>query len=480
MASKSTDEKPPVNKGIDSTPPPTKARRSGALGAAFKLLGLGTVLGVVASVRIFNEGVFIPWSCSVLGYDCSKRYNVEFRGYVNEDYKSAEDAFKNNFFIGDDVGAAVTVYVDGEIVIDMQGGWQNVEDRIPYTNNTLQMVFSSTKALTSIVVAQMVEKGLLSYDEKIATYWPEFAQGNKENVTVEDLMQHAAGVGFFDKPLSTAEAEDPERFSHILAAQPHNFGGVRTRGYHGTSRGWYVNEILRRVANRTVHDVAMELNEKYDIEWNLKPYQEKYDSRIAPFYPAPKLVNLYRVIKLLGVRGFIDRIFTSEDAIRKMPRGMLDNASLDDHITLRHRRIESPSFSGFTNSRSIAKLAAMMANGGKAIVDGEPDLLNEETYALATGPVPVDFDLFFQLPMPALKGGWGISDGIAIEGVQFVGWAGMGGSVFIWNPEHKIGFGYCMNGMHPTSDRPDRRSMSILRAVVKRVLEKEAATQNVL
>ncbi|KAI8138237.1 beta-lactamase/transpeptidase-like protein [Fennellomyces sp. T-0311] len=477
MASKTTKGQSKVAKASspDTVPKaPAEAKRS-VVWVLLKVIGLVLVLTAVAIARIANEGAFTPWSCSVFGYGCSKRYDVPFSGYVDEEYVSAEQAFKENFFRGEDIGATATAYVDGKLVLNVQGGWQSVEKRIPYTESSLQMVFSSTKSLAYIAVAQFVDKGALSYDEKIATYWPEFAQGNKENVTLGDLMQHAAGVSYLDRPVTSEEFDDPERRSRILAAQPHTFGGVRTRAYHAATHGWYINEILRRVANCTVNDVAAELNEKYGIEWHLRPYQEQYDDRIAHFYEAPTIPHISRSIKMLGgLSNFIQIVRGKNPVLAKTStNGVLDSGSIEGYTTLRLRRIESPAYSGFTNSHSIAKLAAMMANGGKAIVDGEPDLLSSETYTLATEPMPVEFDVLFQKPMAAVKGGWGSVDGFVIEDVQFFGWIGMGGSVFLWNPEHKIGFGYSMNGFVPTFDAPDNRSVSILRAIVKQALKKK-------
>ena len=110
----------------------------------------------------------------------------------------------------------------------------------------------------------------------------------------------------------------------------------------------------------------------------------------------------------------------------------------------------------------------MMANNGKAIVANEPDLLNATTYAYVTEPVPVDYDAFMMRNVSSLRGGFTVMDNLIIDNVTFVGWTGMGGSIFFWNQEYKIGFGYCTNSMasfHPA----DNRSMSILRAIVKQV-----------
>lgn len=116
----------------------------------------------------------------------------------------------------------------------------------------------------------------------------------------------------------------------------------------------------------------------------------------------------------------------------------------------------------------MAKLAAMMANGGKAIQDDEPDLLDEKTYALATEPVEVEYDWATRRYVPSLRSGFAVVTEHVIDNVTFIGWTGLGGSILYWNPEHRIGFGYCPNGMARLPS-PDHRSLSILEALVKRV-----------
>ena len=113
-----------------------------------------------------------------------------------------------------------------------------------------------------------------------------------------------------------------------------------------------------------------------------------------------------------------------------------------------------------------------MANYGKAIVAGEPDLLGPKGYAVATEDIPLEFDLLIGKNFPAVKGGWGKFNEFVIDGVEFTGWTGLGGSIFWWNNEHKIGYGYCMNAM-PTFDSPDPRSIKILKAIVAQVLKKK-------
>ena len=117
----------------------------------------------------------------------------------------------------------------------------------------------------------------------------------------------------------------------------------------------------------------------------------------------------------------------------------------------------------------------MMANDGKAVVDGEPDLLSPEGYALVNTRIDLpEYDLITEKALPQEKGGWAVFDQIIIEGPEFTGWSGtsgMSGSLFVWDQEHKIVFGYVMNAI-PSWETPDRRSIGILKQIVKQALKK--------
>ncbi|KAI8391207.1 beta-lactamase/transpeptidase-like protein [Radiomyces spectabilis] len=433
-------------------------------------------VGAALVHQYLSKGPYIPWTCALFEYKCPR--DIPFSGFAQLEYADVFAKFQENFNRGREVGAMVTAYVDGELVIDAYGGWQDAKKRIPYTNETLQLSWSSTKMLSAIIVAQYVEKGLLSYDEKIATYWPEFAQNNKSDVTLGDLMQHAAGVSWLDEPLSAAVAADLDQLAIVLAKQPHNFGGVRTRGYHAVTQGWCINEIIRRVdpAHRTINDIAAELNKVYNIEWYLKPHEPKFDRRIGPHYkPSPFYRKMRQWAKSLGLNLYDDAdstVTVDYDLIyRAAGISMPDQVAHTEMWKIRH--VEGPAYNGYTNSRSMAKLAAMMANKGHAIVKGEPDLLNEKTWTEAMKPVPVDVDVLLNgAPSPSLRGGFGIGPGQTIDGVVFAGWEGNGGSIFWWNEEYKIGVGYTMNAMIDGVP-PDYRSTELVRLLVKHVKEKK-------
>jgi CubicO group peptidase (beta-lactamase class C family) len=119
------------------------------------MLALGQTISLIIpliSYIVYQSATkppFMSTSCALTGFiDCPG--SIPIHGYANDEYKEAYDMFINNFKNGQDIGAAMAVYVDGQKVIDVQGGWQDKEKKIEYTKDTLQMVFSSTKTLVSL------------------------------------------------------------------------------------------------------------------------------------------------------------------------------------------------------------------------------------------------------------------------------------------------------------------------------------------
>ena len=115
-------------------------------------------------------------------------------GDVDEGYGKLADVFRRNMSSGQEVGAAVAVYRDGRKVVDLWGGFRNGTTQAPWEQDTLVTVFSTTKGIASLAVAVAASRGLISYDAKVADYWPEFAHAGKEAITVRQLLSHQAGL----------------------------------------------------------------------------------------------------------------------------------------------------------------------------------------------------------------------------------------------------------------------------------------------
>ena len=138
-------------------------------------------------------------------------------GNVEEGYGPVADAFRTNFASGEEIGAALAVYRDGHRVVDLWGGYSDGVAKAPWEVDTLVSVFSTTKGVASMAVAVAHSRGLLDYDETVASYWPEFAQAGKEEVTVRQLLSHQAGLPVIDVRLSLDDLASLDRMSDVMA-----------------------------------------------------------------------------------------------------------------------------------------------------------------------------------------------------------------------------------------------------------------------
>lgn len=120
----------------------------------------------------------------------SSREPVEIHGYVEEGFEAVREAFAENFAKRNEIGAACCVYHRGEKVVDLWGGVRNVETGEPWEDDTMALVYSATKGLAAMTPAVAHSRGRLDYDERVSTYWKEFAQNGKEDITVRQLPAH--------------------------------------------------------------------------------------------------------------------------------------------------------------------------------------------------------------------------------------------------------------------------------------------------
>ncbi len=139
------------------------------------------------------------------------------------------EAFAENFSRRKELGAACCVYHHGEKVVDLWGGIRNKATGEPWEEDTMVLVFSATKGLAAMAMALAHSRGLLDYEERVCTYWPEFAQQGKENVTVRQLLAHQAGLFAFDERVDRSVIADLDRLAVVLARQKPDWGRARAR-----------------------------------------------------------------------------------------------------------------------------------------------------------------------------------------------------------------------------------------------------------
>ena len=134
---------------------------------------------------------------------------VVVHGHVSPGFESVREAFADNFTRRRELGGACCVYYRGEKVVDLWGGLRNKRSGEIWDQDTMVVIHSATKGLAAMTLALAHSRGWLDYEERVATYWPEFAQHGKEKITVRQLLSHQAGLFAFDEPVDRRHRRRP-------------------------------------------------------------------------------------------------------------------------------------------------------------------------------------------------------------------------------------------------------------------------------
>lgn len=177
--------------------------------------------------------------------------HAEIHGHADDGYGKVADVFAENFAVRGDVGAAVTLYVAGEKVVDLWGGVADSRSGRPWTADTPAVVFSCTKGIVTICAYLLVQQGQLELDTPVTRYWPEFGQHGKDKITVRDLLTHRAGLMALDRSLTLDEVLRSQPVIEAIEAQTPLWAPGTAHGYHGLTFGWLVGEVIQRVTGTT-------------------------------------------------------------------------------------------------------------------------------------------------------------------------------------------------------------------------------------
>src|SRR5690349_1228853 len=177
---------------------------------------------------------------------------------MTERFPDVRAAFEGNLASGEDVGASFCVTVDGETVVDLWGGFADEDRTRPWRDDTIVGVYSTTKTMPALTALLVADRGELDFAAPVARYWPEFAAGGKEDVTVAQLMSHSAGLCGWREPITRDDLYDWEKATALLAAQEPFWKPGTKSGYHGMTQGYLVGEVVRRITGRSLGTVFRE------------------------------------------------------------------------------------------------------------------------------------------------------------------------------------------------------------------------------
>jgi CubicO group peptidase (beta-lactamase class C family) len=172
---------------------------------------------------------------------------TEIHGYVSKRFEPVRNAFLENFSRRNELGAACCVYHQGEKVVDLWGGIRNTATGAPWEEDTMALVYSATKGLAAMVMAIAHSRGWLDYEERVCTYWPEFAQQGKDKITVRQLLAHQAGLFALPQAADRNLVGDLNKLATVLARQKPAWEPGERQAYHAITLGYYQGELLRRL-----------------------------------------------------------------------------------------------------------------------------------------------------------------------------------------------------------------------------------------
>ena len=375
--------------------------------------------------------------------------------FVAPGWEPVREAFVGHLSSGLDRGAGVAVMHKGKLVVDLMGGHRDKNGDVPYGPETLQVVFSTTKGITALAVAMCVERGLIDYDEKVATYWPEFAAHGKQDITVAQLLSHRGGLYTVDGPITLPEALDWDTVTSRLADTKPLFEPDSTHGYHALTYGWLGGELVRRVTGRSIGDFVQEnIVGPLGVElWIGLPAE--HEPRVAHLMAHPLPEFPPEIAKFMmehsGPGSLGEKALSLNGAFGP---GAFNKPEV--------HAAQIPGANAITNARSLATIYA--ATFGE--VNGVR-LLGEETRRRATTSETPDGEVDAILGHPTVfaKGYMLNSTRNNYGGPDGYGRDGAGGSVACAVPSKGLAISYVMNTMLTTYDGDPRRESYVNAAV---------------
>lgn len=170
-----------------------------------------------------------------------------FETFTQNGLEPVSEAFKANFENELELGAQFCAYQNGELLVDLKGGWADRKQTQPVNEGTLFSVFSSGKAVAALVIAHLADQDRLGYNQHISTIWPEFSAQGKGELSIAQIMSHQAGLSGISNPDWTADDwYDWDKTCSELAAQEPLFPPGSASGYHPVTYGFLAGEIARR------------------------------------------------------------------------------------------------------------------------------------------------------------------------------------------------------------------------------------------
>jgi CubicO group peptidase (beta-lactamase class C family) len=368
--------------------------------------------------------------------------------------------FECNFVRGAEVGASVAVWQDGQQAFCLCSGWRDAAQEAPWTPETMVLVWSATKGLSSACVLHALERSGHDLLTRVSEFWPEFGQNGKQDVTVGEVVSHRAGLSaLIDK---TAAVRDHDAVIRAIESQAPLWESRKEHGYSPRVYGFLADEFVRRLAGKPLGDYWREnFGEPMGLDL---------------WIGLPQSLH-HRAAQMIAARAgcgdsedeFSQAMATPGSLTQEAfstPSGAISPSAMNSPAL---RSASLPSLGAIGSADSLAKFYAMLSLGG--LWDGR-QYFSDRAMAWMTTRLAQGIDKTLRTET-AFSAGF-MMDPLSASGrkkrhlfgpsLSAFGHPGAGGSLGFADPENRLGFAYVMNQME-SGVLPKSRALALVHAL---------------
>ena len=363
-------------------------------------------------------------------------------GFAASGFEAVQEIFEENFANDQELGAGFAVYLDGELIVDLHGGFADRKKQHPWTDQTIVPVYSTTKPIAALVLASLIDALPAGYDTLVADLWPAFSENGKDQVTIGDMVSHQAGLPGFIDPIDPALWLDPPACAAALAPLAPLWAPGSAHGYHPLTWGYLIGEVVRRIDGRSLGTILRE-----DIA----------GAAGIDFQIGTPATDHARVAEIMRPRAMPD-LGEINDATRA---AFLTKWSAPDRGGAIWREIEIPSANGIGTAKAVAALYGIYAHEGR--LNGER-ILSEAAFDSLIESRVKGQDLVLPYVTEFAAGVMRNNIGLYGPNPDTLCHSGWGGSLALGDPDRHLSLAYVMN-RQSNSLQADPRATRLIHSV---------------
>ncbi|WP_084420814.1 serine hydrolase domain-containing protein [Henriciella litoralis] len=348
---------------------------------------------------------------------------ADIRGKVAAGFEPVRDVFEATFEAGEELGAGFAAILDGEVIIDLQGGYADRAKEKLWDDRTLVPIYSTTKGISALVIASVIGELNDDYETRVSEIWPEFAAAGKAEVTLGEMLSHQAGLVGFVEPIDPELWLDPPALAAALAELEPMWEPGTAHGYHPSTWGYLAGEVVKRFTGRSLGTILREdFCEPGDVDFHIGLPESEHD-RVGD------IMRPREMPRLGEINEYKKAAFLTKWA--SPSRGGSD-----------WRTMEQPAANGHGSARSVAELYGVYANGG--MLKGKR-VISEEGFAALTKRRVIGDDLILPFVTEFAAGVMRNNLGIYGPNPETLAHSGWGGSLALGDPDRQLSAAYIMN-----------------------------------